>query len=73
MKHYSIEPRTRKYAREYGLCHSQEIYPRNMGINFWILLQKQDYMLQKLLLKKLCIKQLKQHRIARKQNRRKKL
>ena len=48
MIRYSIESRTRKYAKgAMAFCHLQNIYQTNTGGNYWILLQNQDWMLQK--------------------------
>ena len=52
MTRYFIEPRTKKYKNNIDFSHSQEIYPKNMKKYYWILLQKQDQMLQKMLSKK---------------------
>ena len=34
-------------SRDMDICHLQDIYPKNMRKNVWILLQNQEYMLQK--------------------------
>ena len=47
MTHFYIEPRTRKYIKGYVFFLLREIYLTNMEKNFWILLQQQDKMLQK--------------------------
>ena len=39
-------------SNDMDFCNSREIYPTNMGKNYWILLQKQDQILQCLLIKK---------------------
>ena len=41
-----------KMSKDIDFCHSREIYPENICKLYWILLQKQEYMLQKLLPKK---------------------
>ena len=42
MTRYSVEQRTRKMSKDIEFCHSQDIYPTNMGKNYWILLQNWD-------------------------------
>ena len=47
MIRYSIEPRTRKKAKSFDFVPLQEIYPTNTEKSYWILLEKQEYILQK--------------------------
>ena len=35
-----IEPEKDNMSKKLNFCHWQEIYPTNMGKNYWILLQK---------------------------------
>ena len=42
MTTYSIELRTRKYVKDIGFCHSEDICLTNTENNYWMLLQKQD-------------------------------
>ena len=39
MTHYSLEPRTRKYAKGYGFLSLEEIYRSNIEDNYWMMLQ----------------------------------
>ena len=52
MTRYSMEPRTRKYVKGYGFLSFTRNLSDKHGKNYWILLSKQDKMLQKLFLKK---------------------
>ena len=48
---YSLEPKYGKYVQGYGFCHLQENLESKMKNKKWILQQKLEQMLQKLLLK----------------------
>ena len=49
---YSREPRTRKYVKGYGFLSFAGNLPNIYGKNYWIMIQKQEWMLWKLLPKK---------------------
>ena len=40
MRRGCIEPEKDNMSKKLNFCHWQEIYPTNMGKNYWILLQK---------------------------------
>ena len=46
---YSLEPKYKKYVQGYGFLSFEENLEINMVKNYWILQQKQEYPLQKLL------------------------